>query len=151
MENQKALPDLYGNMLNKRSTMTDTELLNWCKCKNFNEVKYISALLSTFTPDKEELDSWNITDVGFNQYIINDTRYEVLSEDDIIEEIEQYKENIQDDYIDEVPKSLQEHIDWKSFWESNPISIKKYTESVGMEKITFNETNYYYIEYECNN
>ena len=142
---------LYVNPAIRKSTMINTELLNWCKCKDFNEVEYISALLSTFTPDKEELGSWNITDIGFNKYIINDTRYEILSEDDIIEEIEQYKGNVQDDYIDEVPKPLQEHIDWKSFWKSNPISIQEYTESAGMEKITFNETNYYYIEYECNN
>ena len=131
--------------------MTHWEILEWCKSKEFHNPNGIAALLFTFTPDLEELDSWDIKEETSNLYYINDIKYEILSKDEVKEEIEQYKNLVESDYIDEVPEPLQEHIDWKSFWESNPISIQEYTESAGMEKITFNETNYYYIEYECNN
>lgn len=124
--------------------MSHWEILNWCKSKEFNNPNDIAALLFTFTPDLEELDSWDIEEESYNIYHINDIKYEILSEDEVKEEIEQCKSLVESDYLDEVPETLQEYINWKQFWMDNPITPKEYLSNYST--VLFRGILYYYNE-----
>jgi len=124
--------------------MSNRELLNWCIEKGFNSYDHLAALLSTFTPDLEELSSWEIIENSYNEFTINDISYNIMTEEEIIEEISLYKQYVQDDYLDEVPENLQEFIDWESYWRENPITINMYIE--GNTKIIFDGITYYCLE-----
>lgn len=124
--------------------MSNRELLNWCIEKGFNSYDHLAALLSTFTPDLEELNSWEIIENSYNEFTINDISYNIMTEEKIIEEISLYKQYVQDDYLDEVPENLQEFIDWESYWRENPITIDMYIE--GNTKIIFDGITYYCLE-----
>ena len=124
--------------------MSNRELLNWCIEKRFNSYDHLAALLSTFTPDLEELNSWEIIENSYNEFTINDISYNIMTEEEIIEEISLYKQYVQDDYLDEVPENLQEFIDWESYWRENPITIDMYIE--GNTKIIFDGITYYCLE-----
>lgn len=124
--------------------MSNRKLLNWCIEKGFNSYDHLAALLSTFTPDLEELSSWEIIENSYNEFTINDISYNIMTEEEIIEEISLYKQYVQDDYLDEVPENLQEFIDWESYWKENPITIDMYIE--GNTKIIFDGITYYCLE-----
>jgi len=124
--------------------MSNKELLNWCVEKGFNSPNHLAALLSTFTPDLEELNSWEIIENSYMEFTINDISYNIMTEEEIIEEISLYKQYVQDDYLDEVPENLQEFIDWESYWKENPITIDMYIE--GNTKIIFDGITYYCLE-----
>lgn len=124
--------------------MSNKELLNWCIEKGFNSPNHLAALLSTFTPDLEELNSWEIIENSYVEFTINDISYNIMTEEEIIKEISLYKQYVQNDYLDEVPENLQEFIDWESYWKENPITIDMYIE--GNTKIIFDNIIYYCLE-----
>lgn len=124
--------------------MSNKELLNWCVEKGFNSPDHLAALLSTFTPDLEELNSWEIIENSYVEFTINDISYNIMTEEEITKEISLYKQYVQDDYLDEVPENLQEFIDWESYWKENPITIDMYIE--GNTKIIFDSITYYCLE-----
>lgn len=124
--------------------MSNKELLNWCVEKGFNSPNHLAALLSTFTPDLEELNSWEIIENSYVEFTINDIFYNIMTEEEIMKEISLYKQYVQDDYLDEVPENLQEFIDWKSYWKENPVTIDMYIE--GNTKIIFEDITYYCLE-----
>lgn len=124
--------------------MSNKELLNWCVEKGFNSPNHLAALLSTFTPDLEELNSWEIIENSYVEFTINDISYNIMTEEEITKEISLYKQYVQDDYLDEVPENLQEFIDWESYWKENPITIDMYIE--GNTKIIFDGITYYCLE-----
>lgn len=124
--------------------MSNKELLNWCVEKGFNSPNHLAALLSTFTPDLEELNSWEIIENSYVEFTINDISYNIMTEEEITKEISLYKQYVQDDYLDEVPENLQEFIDWESYWKENPITIDMYIE--GNTKIIFDSITYYCLE-----
>lgn len=124
--------------------MSNKELLNWCIEKGFSSPDHLAALLSTFIPDLEELNSWEIIENSYTEFTINDIFYNIMTEEEVIKEISLYKQFVQDDYLDEVPENLQEFIDWESFWKENPITIDMYIE--GNTKIIFDGITYYCLE-----
>lgn len=124
--------------------MSNKELLNWCVEKGFNSPDHLAALLSTFTPDLEELNSWEIIENSYMEFTINDIFYNIMTEEEVMKEISLYKQYVQDDYLDEVPENLQEFIDWESYWKENPITIDMYIE--GNTKIIFDGITYYCLE-----
>lgn len=124
--------------------MSNKELLNWCVKKGFSSPNHLAALLSTFTPDLEELNSWEIIENSYVEFTINDISYNIMTEEEITKEISLYKQYVQDDYLDEVPENLQEFIDWESYWKENPITIDMYIE--GNTKIIFDSITYYCLE-----
>ena len=124
--------------------MSNEKIIQWCKSKDFQNPIHLSALLSIFNPDIDELNAWNISCIDANHYIINDTHYYIYSEEDQNTNLAQYKQSIQDDYLFEVPEELHEFIDWESFWKENPITLEMYTE--GLDKIIFKNIIYYYCE-----
>lgn len=124
--------------------MSNKELLNWCIEKGFDSPEHLAALLSTFTPDLEELNSWEIIENSYTEFTINDIFYNIMTEEEVIKEISLYKQYVQDDYLEEVPENLQEFIDWESYWKENPITIDMYIE--GNTKIIFDGITYYCLE-----
>lgn len=124
--------------------MSNKELLNWCIERGFSSPDHLAALLSTFTPDLEELNSWEIIENSYTEFTINDIFYNIMTEEEVIKEISLYKQYIQDDYLEEVPENLQEFIDWESYWKENPITIDMYIE--GNTKIIFDGITYYCLE-----
>lgn len=126
--------------------MTNWDILKWCEDKEFKNPKYLAALLSTFTPDVNELESWDIDDYegNYGKYYINDVYYNIASQPDIEKMIEYYKNDVERDYYQEVPEELHEYIDWKRFWDDNPITIKMYTQ--GSIMVNFRGEIYYIIE-----
>lgn len=124
--------------------MSNKELLNWCIEKGFNSPNHLAALLSTFTPDLEELNSWEIIENSYMEFTINDIFYNIMTEEEVMKEISLYKQYVQDDYLEEVPENLQEFIDWESYWKENPITIDMYIE--GNTKIVFDNITYYCLE-----
>ena len=125
--------------------MANGELINWCKAHGYCFVRPLAALLSTFTPDEDELNSWNIREEDIvGEVTINGATYTIFSETEAYNQIEIFKEDVEDDYKEEVPERLQEYIDWKSFWIDNPITIEEFYP--GWTKINFAGETYYYTE-----
>ena len=125
--------------------MANGELINWCKEHNYCFYRSLAALLSTFTPDENELNSWDIREEDtIGEFSINGASYIILSEKEAYNQIEIFKEDVEDDYKEEVPERLQEYIDWKSFWKDNPITIKEFYPD--WMEINFAGETYYYTE-----
>lgn len=120
------------------------EIKEWCEKHNFSE--RVAAILSIFTPDEEELNSWQI-DEDEQDIIINDSTYIVFTKEEWEKEIESYKEEVESDYMEEVPDILQDYVDWESFWADNPVS-----QLFGVEYFKFLNKTYYYFDYyeSCN-
>ena len=117
------------------------EILEWCK--NHNYLEKLAALLSIFTPDVDELNSWDISEINDNVFSVNGVKYNILSEQEVEDGISIYKEDVELDYAKEVPE-LAEHVNWKKFWKANPITVEMCTE--GYSVIVFRGVKYYYLE-----
>ena len=120
--------------------MEKTDISIWCQDHNFSE--RVAALLSRFTPDEEELNSWEISE-DKEHVTINDTDYTIFNEQEWEDETEPYKEDVESDYLEEVPDILQNYVDWKGFWEDNPVH-----KQFGVEEFTFLNKTYYYTDEE---
>jgi len=125
--------------------LASIEILNWCKEHKYFYPEYLACLLSKFTPDLDELNSWNIkqlpTDGVSKNFEINDTYYEVRSLADIVEELDYYKQSIIQDSKEEIPEEYRKYIDWDKFFKDNPITINMFVED--LEHITFCGVDYY--------
>lgn len=125
--------------------MTNIEILNWCKEHKYFYPEYLACLLSKFTPDLDELDSWEIKQLSIcNQsknFEINDTYYEVRDLADVVAELNYYKQSIIQDSKEEIPEEYREYIDWDKFFKDNPITINMFVED--LEHIVFNGVDYY--------
>ena len=120
--------------------MEKADLFCWCQDHNFSE--RVAALLSRFTPDEEELNSWEISE-DKEHVTINDTNYTIFNEQEWEDETEPYKEDVESDYLEEVPDILQNYVDWKGFWADNPVH-----KQFGVEEFTFLNKTYYYTDGE---
>ena len=125
--------------------MTNTEILNWCKEHKYFYPEYLACLLSKFTPDLDELNSWEIKQLptcnqGKN-FEINDTYYEVRDLADVVAELNYYRQSIIQDGKEEIPAEYREYIDWDKFFKNNPITINMFTKD--LEHIVFNGVDYY--------
>ena len=125
--------------------LASIEILDWCKKHKYFYPEYLACLLSKFTPDLDELNSWNIkqlpTDGVSKNFEINDTYYEVRSLADVIEELDYYKQSIIQDSKEEIPEEYRKYIDWDKFFKDNPITINMFVED--LEHITFCGVDYY--------
>lgn len=100
--------------------LSEEQLIDWCK-EHFPEEDYrLPALLSTFSPDLEELEEYDISVDGDGAYTINGCDYYVTenSFEDLVEDIKQQYYDSVADALYEYP-SIFNYIDWTSFWEEN--------------------------------
>ena len=125
--------------------MTNIEILNWCKEHKYFYPEYLACLLSKFTPDLDELNSWEIKQLSTcNQsknFEINDTYYEVRNLVDVVAELNYYRQSLIQDSKEEIPEEYREYIDWDKFFKDNPITINMFIED--LEHIVFNGIDYY--------
>ena len=125
--------------------MTNIELINWCKEHKYFYPEYLACLLSKFTPDLDELNSWEIKQLSTcNQsknFEINDTYYEVRNLVDIVTELNYYRQSLIQDSKEEIPEEYREYVDWDKFFKDNPITINMFIED--LEHIIFNGIDYY--------
>lgn len=125
--------------------MTNIEIVNWCKEHKYFYPEYLACLLSKFTPDLDELNSWEIKQLPTcNQsknFEINGTYYEVRNLVDVVTELNYYRQSLIQDSKEEIPEEYRECIDWDKFFKDNPITINMFIED--LEHIIFNGIDYY--------
>ena len=124
------------------SMMSEAELIAWCKERGFPEK--LAALLSTFTPDLEELNEWEISIDEYNDAVfsINGTEYQVLTSSELEDAEEITKDNIIDYYSQDIPDEVLRFVDWDAFFRKNVLEIEDILPNG--DSINFNGQWYYY-------
>lgn len=124
------------------SMMSETELIAWCEEHKF-PIK-LAALLSTFTPDLEELNEWEISIDEYDDAVfsINGTEYQVLTSSELEDAEEITKDNIIDYYGQDIPDEVLPFVDWDAFFRKNVIEIEDILPNG--DSINFNGQWYYY-------
>ena len=124
------------------SMISEAALIAWCKERGFPEK--LAALLSTFTPDLEELNEWEISIDEYDDAVfsINDTEYKVLTSSELEDAEEITKDNIIDYYGQDIPDEVLPFVDWDAFFRKNVIEIEDIPPKA--DSINFNGQWYYY-------
>ena len=124
------------------SMMSEAELIAWCEEREFPEK--LAALLSTFTPDLEELNEWEISRDEYDDDVfhINDDEYRVLTSLEFDEAEEATRDNIIDYYSEDIPEAVLPFVDWDAFFRKNELEIEDVLPNG--DSVKFNGQWYYY-------